>query len=65
MRYGGAVHFAGGCQLRAGVEAEPAEPEDEHTERGQSEVVARDGAAFAILAVFVQTRTKSHGTYQG
>ena len=64
MRDGHAVHFARSCELRSGVEAEPSEPKDEHTQGCHRQVVTRNSAALAVLAILADTGTKGQGTNQ-
>ena len=62
MRDGNAVNFARGCKLRTGVESEPSEPQDEHTQGCCHKVVTGNGAALAVLAILAKTWTKGDGT---
>ena len=61
---GCAVHFACSGQLRAGVESEPSEPQDEHAERCQREVVAGYGAALAVGRILADAGAECHGADQ-
>ena len=60
-----AGHFVGGNRDGgAAVEAEPAEPEDEHAQRGGGQIVAGDGARLAVFIVFADARPKHPRTQQ-
>lgn len=48
-----------------GVKAEPAEPEDKHTQRCDSKVVSRNGARLAVFAIFSDTRAQDSSTDEG
>ena len=54
------VHAHGG----SAVEAEPAEPQDEHAQRGEGQVVAQDGPGLAVLAVLADAGPKDLGADQ-
>ena len=47
------------------VEAEPAEPQNEDTNNGEGDVVARDCSWFAVVAVLTNARPQEVGTHQG
>ena len=65
MRDRHTVHLARGSQLRAWVEAEPAKPEDEHTQCSHRQVMTRNSTTLALLRIFADTGTKCHRTNQG
>ena len=65
MGYGYGVFTAFGAELRAGVEAEPAEPEYEDTEGAEGEVVARNGVGTASLAIFAYARSEYYCACKG
>ena len=54
----GFVRAAGQGDGRAAVEAEPAEPEDEHAQRAKGQGVARNRARLAVLAVLADARAE-------
>ncbi len=51
-------------QLRTTVEAEPAQPQDEHTQSGQRQVGARDGVDLTVGAVLALTSAQQQHTGQ-
>ena len=51
----------GGC----GVEAEPAEQQDERAEHGHRDVVAGEGAGLAVRAVLAEARPEDDGARAG
>ena len=53
------------AQGRAAVEAEPAEPEDEHAQRTGCQVVAGDGVGLAVFVVLADAGAKHCGAQQG
>ena len=56
-----AIHGHGG----AAVEAEPAEPQDEHAQSAQGQVVADDGAGVAVLVILADAGTQEGGADGG
>ena len=52
-------------ELGTRVEAEPSEPEDEHTESTEGEIVSRDSHRFAGFVVLAASRTKNHTAGKG
>ncbi len=64
MGNGYTVTFGSYCKLRTGVETEPSEPEDEHTQGSQSEAVAGNGAALAFLVILAETWAECNCAYE-
>ena len=64
VRHGRAVDFARSGELRTGVETEPAEPKDEHSESSDEQVMAGNGVALAVFVVLAETRTETESTYK-
>ncbi len=54
-----------GAQLGTGVEAEPAEPQDEHAEDRERNVVAGDRPRLSVGAVLADPRPERHRSHQG
>ncbi len=63
-RDGGPHHDVVGGELGARVEAEPAEPQDEHAHDHEGDVVARDGSRLAVLVVLADARTEEVGAHE-
>ena len=65
MAHAHGIGIARGSHRAAGVETEPTHPEAEDTQGTESQVVAGNGSALAVLVVFADAGTQHNGTCQG
>ena len=61
----GPHHEVVGRQLRTGVEPEPAEPQDEHAQHHEGDVVPGHGPGVAVLVVLADAGPEEDGPHQG